>query len=178
MVVIGIIAVFMGILLPVISRARDASKTVGCLSNLRQIVTACMSYSNANNGFIIPAQWSGTKGTLDGDEAWCNILVNTQVANAPDAFGKGPQESSIFHCPNGSSDIADETLYTKGNTKTPASRADGLGEQCMRYLSASKGTAVDCWYGINATFETKATPLQTSTPCRRIFRVNRNCWLI
>jgi prepilin-type processing-associated H-X9-DG protein/prepilin-type N-terminal cleavage/methylation domain-containing protein len=167
-VVIGIIALLMSILLPVVSRARQGAQTVACLSNLRQIVQGCLSYSNANEGKVIPAQWAGSSGSLDGNEAWCNILVNLKLAAAPNSVGKGPQEASIFHCPSGSSDIADETKYTIGNGATPASRADAQGAQCLRYLSASTKTAVDCWYGINATFE-DASDLMTGPPCRRIY---------
>jgi prepilin-type N-terminal cleavage/methylation domain-containing protein/prepilin-type processing-associated H-X9-DG protein len=167
-VVIGIIALLAGILTPTISRARDGARTVGCLANLRQIVAACNAYSAISGGYIIPAQYAGSNGSLDGDEAWCNILVNTGIATAPNSVGKGPQERSIFHCPNGGSDLADVSLYTVGDTVIPESRSDGRGAQCLRYLSASKKTAIDCWYGINATFEDQ-DDLMAGPPCRRIF---------
>ncbi|HEY7120224.1 MAG TPA: prepilin-type N-terminal cleavage/methylation domain-containing protein [Tepidisphaeraceae bacterium] len=50
LIVIGIIALLLGILLPVISRARASGYSVSCLSNLHQISTAFNLYANDNQG--------------------------------------------------------------------------------------------------------------------------------
>src|SRR5437764_1358046 len=51
LVVIGIIALLIGVLLPALNRARAAANRAACLSNVRQIGIAFMFYANANRGF-------------------------------------------------------------------------------------------------------------------------------
>src|SRR5688572_20571635 len=50
LVVIGIIAVLIGILLPTLSRARESAKRTECLSNLRSIFQMVKIYENTYNG--------------------------------------------------------------------------------------------------------------------------------
>ncbi|GAG27841.1 unnamed protein product, partial [marine sediment metagenome] len=46
LVVIGILAILMAILVPVLARARESAKEVECLSNLRQLNFAMLTYAN------------------------------------------------------------------------------------------------------------------------------------
>lgn len=50
LVVIVIIGILGAIMVPTLGRARDASKNVACLNNLRQIVTATLAYGNDHLG--------------------------------------------------------------------------------------------------------------------------------
>src|SRR5205823_13956265 len=70
LVVIGIIAVLISVLLPVLSGARDRAYNVQCMSNLRQIGMAAQMYAQQNKGqFPIGA---GTQGgaTLEKFTDW------------------------------------------------------------------------------------------------------------
>jgi prepilin-type processing-associated H-X9-DG protein/prepilin-type N-terminal cleavage/methylation domain-containing protein len=52
LVVIGIIALLISILLPSLSRAREMGKSIKCLSNLRQLGMATVSYANEHKTYL------------------------------------------------------------------------------------------------------------------------------
>lgn len=54
LVVIGIIAVLIGILFPVFHRARQQAQQVVCLSNVRQLGLAALNYAGENKGGVLP----------------------------------------------------------------------------------------------------------------------------
>ncbi len=65
LVVIGIIAVLIGILLPALNRARAHANALYCSSNLRQIGQAISMYANANKGRLPINYWNG-----ESDQNW------------------------------------------------------------------------------------------------------------
>jgi prepilin-type processing-associated H-X9-DG protein len=66
--VIGIIALLAGLLLPVLSGARDSSRRAECGSNLRQTGVGLRQFALDNGGFLpyatTPADWSNSSFTL------------------------------------------------------------------------------------------------------------------
>jgi prepilin-type N-terminal cleavage/methylation domain-containing protein/prepilin-type processing-associated H-X9-DG protein len=86
LVVIGIIAVLIGVLLPTLGRARAAGNKIKCLSNLRQLATAQAAFAAANKNRVIAAR------TTDEDEhgGW--------IAQLEPHLGKGGSEM-VRRCP-------------------------------------------------------------------------------
>jgi prepilin-type N-terminal cleavage/methylation domain-containing protein/prepilin-type processing-associated H-X9-DG protein len=96
LVVIGIIAVLIGILLPALSKARDQANAAKCASNLRGIGQAIAEYEDENSGYFPPSNfWTGltinAAHTLQGPSTpmygythWSAILKGTQWLAAED----------------------------------------------------------------------------------------------
>src|SRR4051794_26733677 len=85
LVVIGIIAVLIGILLPTLNMAREAAKTATCLSNLRQIGQAFNLYAAENKQVVVPGhirQQPNLGGR--GEETWFTLLVAMRYIKGAD----------------------------------------------------------------------------------------------
>ena len=82
LVVIGIIAVLVGILLPSLLRAREAANRTACLSNLRQLGTACIEYSIKYKGGYIPLGYM-----IFASGSHIKLLNTTACYNRSDGYG-------------------------------------------------------------------------------------------
>jgi prepilin-type N-terminal cleavage/methylation domain-containing protein/prepilin-type processing-associated H-X9-DG protein len=85
LVVIAIIAILAAILFPVFAKAREKARQTACLSNQRQIATACLMYAQDNSEVLPPAAtWQSAIG-LSGKVFQCldaTSLANGYVYNA------------------------------------------------------------------------------------------------
>jgi len=103
LVVIGIIAVLIGILLPALSRARQSAQTVACQSNLRTIGQGLVLYCNMNHGSLPFGDLVDPNYgyTLNSDTA--NWIVRVASALRPGGKGENFMTSvsskGIFRCP-------------------------------------------------------------------------------
>ena len=90
LVVIGIVALLMGVLLPALSSAREQAKTVQCLSNLRQLGLAAQRYVLLYKGYCPIAR--------DNSSEWDFKLTPTGVE--PGILWQGQTNLQIQQCPS------------------------------------------------------------------------------
>lgn len=152
LVVIAIIAILAAILFPVFAKAREKARQTSCLSNVRQLMTAAISYAQDYDEYLpIPYPNPAVNG---GAPFWCYnatygdgvlspYIKNTQLFVCPSARGYNPgygisvhdmgyyylqrEDKSLGQITNPSSTIylGDNDIYNRA-TKAIVSAGGGL----------------------------------------------------
>jgi len=78
LVVIAIIAILAGLLLPVLSTAKERARRISCVSNLRQIYTGIAMYANENEDYVLPLR-ANVPITLTDPGAQAAAMVGLKV---------------------------------------------------------------------------------------------------
>ncbi|HEX5244768.1 MAG TPA: type II secretion system protein [Tepidisphaeraceae bacterium] len=102
LVVIGIIAVLLAILLPMLARVRDRGRAIKCANNMRQIYMACVMYSNVLGKLPIPGE-TGYPGGLEPGScaAYGGGGLDYERGSLWDFLGSSKADrSATFLCPS------------------------------------------------------------------------------
>jgi prepilin-type N-terminal cleavage/methylation domain-containing protein/prepilin-type processing-associated H-X9-DG protein len=116
LVVIGIIAVLIGLLLPALNRARSQAKFTACLANLRSIGQSVMIYTSVSKG-VLPygyfdgkqdgnTDYSNTVPTNPNASDWTTILLQSAMGKGGGTYGTlpAPNVRTVFECPSANTD--------------------------------------------------------------------------
>jgi prepilin-type N-terminal cleavage/methylation domain-containing protein/prepilin-type processing-associated H-X9-DG protein len=160
LVVIGIIAVLIGILLPTLNGARRAAYTVQCSSNMRQLATAMLMYINDNKGKFPATASDEVAGITPGGGFWwpdtlvtgnyikgtnLNVYKKTPSTTSEKVFSS----KSPFRCPEG---IPEEygKLSGSGQGDYPTHLSNNAYQIHNDGQRAAAGFGVPSWYMLNS----------------------------
>ena len=160
LVVIGIIAILLGILLPTITGARRSAYTVQCSSNMKQLATAMIMYVQDNKGKFMPAASDEVAGITPGGGFWWPDMLVSQnylkgsnlnvYKKAPSTTGeKVFSNTSPFRCPEG---IPEEYGKLSGNGQGdyPTHLSNNAYQIHNDSQRAAAGFGVPSWYMLNS----------------------------
>jgi prepilin-type N-terminal cleavage/methylation domain-containing protein/prepilin-type processing-associated H-X9-DG protein len=116
LVVVGIVALLLAILLPVLGRARQEARSTKCRANLHSLMTGVIGYSTANRDVIIPSyNMTGVTGNITRPlDGWGPILDHDEFVLGNDGFVNNP-----FVCPNTLNVAGVSTTQTGGEIDNP-----------------------------------------------------------
>ena len=109
LVVIAIIAILAAILFPAFAKARESARRISCVSNLKQIGSGIMQYTQEYDEKLPPSNDSNTLAGV----SW-PVMIKPYV-----------QDTNIYRCPSNTSAIAMVTTPVGNDTYLNHYRANG-----------------------------------------------------
>ena len=158
LVVIGIIAVLVGILLPTLNGARRAAYTVQCSANMKQLATAMLIYIQDNKGKHPAAEHPVIAGHYPSGWWWPNELVRLNYIKSPGvSVYKRPglttaqkdwsgSKGNVFRCPEG---IPEDYNFTGGAGDYPTDAKNNASKIGNDGACATEGFGIPSWYQLN-----------------------------
>jgi prepilin-type N-terminal cleavage/methylation domain-containing protein/prepilin-type processing-associated H-X9-DG protein len=127
LVVIGIIALLISVLMPVLGKVRERANRIKCASNMRQIMLATMMYAQENKQGIYIWRYPGEEDSLW--PLFPNYLKDMQVAVCPSTLNNVSTEQHLKdNAINGAQDASGGHSYEiRGFVWPGVTFPDGIG---------------------------------------------------
>ena len=117
LVVIAIIAILAGLLLPAVGKAKEKSRQIKCIANVRQVVAGVLMYAT-DNRLVLP-----TNGT--GAASFMTLGGGTNISSRP--LFTYIKDSEVFECPS-----------DRGAPSWPSASANCFADYGCSYAYASE----------------------------------------
>jgi prepilin-type N-terminal cleavage/methylation domain-containing protein len=98
-VVIGIIAVLLGLLFPTLAGTRASAKAIACQSNMRQIGVAMAAYAAENAGWLFPPDDGNFTNLAPVNHRWPAIVMHTPPPVDPNSTDPKDWTPKVALCP-------------------------------------------------------------------------------
>ena len=128
LVVIGVIALLIAILLPTLSRSRQAARATVCAAQLKQLSAGLLLYANENGSRFVVSQWSETPGAT---RAW--DFITTRRAD-----GGYDVRPGLLWGESDRSDFAQQCPEHVGSSNAPGEMFSGFNYNTS-YLGGGRG---------------------------------------
>ena len=150
LVIIGIIAILLGLLLPVLSQSRRSARSLQCKANLRDLGHALQMYANINSGWYFPVGFDPDGGDFMSDafgtrvpphERWPATVFKVKVPSPmpydsaaydqsvydPESFPAAPFTPPVLVCPADVEPFEAHSYVVNGHIADYRHRTGGTG---------------------------------------------------